>query len=100
MGKRLDLHNELLEFITNVYYQPPSTLRMNYPCIIYSKNDKFRESANDGIYLSKQGYDITVIETNPDSEVSDLIESHFQHCSIEQYYTVDNLNHTKLNLYY
>jgi hypothetical protein len=52
------------------------------------------------MYLSKQGYQIMLIEKNPDSAVADGIELHFDNCAINQYYTVDNLYHTTLNLYY
>lgn len=94
------LTNELLQFLPNVYFQPPSNITMNYPCIVFNKNGKNRQYGNDGVYLSKQGYQIMVIEIDPDTDVADRIEKHFQYCTISQYYTVDNLNHTTLNLYY
>jgi hypothetical protein len=100
MVKRLQLHNELLKFIPNVYYQPPSDIKMIYPCIVYNKTGKNRHFGNDVIYLSQQGYQLMLIERDPDSDVADRIESHFQHCAINQYYTVDNLNHTTISLYY
>jgi hypothetical protein len=100
MPSRLDLHTELLKFMPNVYFQPPSNITMIYPCIVYNKTGKNRHFADDVIYLSQQGYDITVIEKNPDSLVADNIESNFRSCAINQYYTADNLYHTKLSLYY
>lgn len=100
MGSRLELHTELLKFLPNVYFQPPSNLTMLYPCIVYNKTGRMRHFGNDVIYLSQQEYNITLIEKNPDSNVADNIEKHFQHCAINQYYTVDNLYHTKLSLYY
>lgn len=100
MASRLDLHAELVNFLPNVYFQPPSTIQMTYPCIVYNKTDKMRHFANDVIYLSQQEYQIMLIEKNPDSPVADNIEKHFKHCAINQYYTVDNLYHTTLNLYY
>lgn len=100
MNKRLQLHSELLKFLPNVYFQPPANIKMIYPCIVYTKTGKNRHFADDVIYLSQQGYNITVIEPNPDSDVADSIEEHFQSCVISQYYTADNLNHTILSLYY
>lgn len=100
MASRLELHNELLTFLPNVYFQPPSNMQMVYPCIVYNKTDKSKSLANDGIYLSKQGYKVTVVDRNPDSVIADDVEKHFQHCSVDQYYTVDNLNHVTLSLYY
>lgn len=100
MSKRLELHAELLKFIPNVYFQPPSNIKMVYPCIVYNKTGRNRHFGNDVIYMSQQGYRITVIESNPDSEVAINIEEHFKHCGIEQHFTRDNLNHTTLLLYY
>lgn len=100
MPSRLDLHTELLTFLPNVYFQPPANILMKYPCIVYNKTGKNRHFADDVIYLSQQGYNITVIDSNPDSIVADNIEKYFQHCAINQYYSADNLNHTTLNLYY
>ena len=100
MGARLELHAELLKFVPNVSFQPPSGMRLIYPCIIYTKSSKSNEHANDDIYLSNQEYQLTVIDTNPDSKLADRIEAYFDHAKITQYYTVDNLNHTTLNLYY
>lgn len=73
---------------------------MTYPCIVYNKTGRNRHFGNDIIYLSQQGYQLMVIDINPDSEVADSIEKHFEHCVINQYYTADNLNHTTLSLYY
>lgn len=100
MASRLDLHDKLLEFLPNVYFQPPSNIQMVYPCIVYNKNGKNRRFGNDAIYFTKQGYQIMVIDKNPDSIIADNIEEQLEYCSISQYYTIDNLNHTTLSLYY
>ena len=100
MPRRLKLHDELLKFSKNVYYQPPSNIQMKYPCITYNKTGRSRHFGNDVIYLSQQGYQITVIDRDPDSTIGDSIERHFQHCVINQEFTVNNLYHTTLSLYY
>lgn len=100
MGTRLQLHDELLKFLTNVYYQPPTGFKMVYPCIVYNRAGKSREHANDDIYIQNQEYQLTVIDKNPDSTIADEIEKHFDYAAITQYYTVDNLNHVSINLTY
>lgn len=100
MGSRLELHDELLQFIPNVYFQPPSDIQMSYPCIVYDKLPHMRHFANDVIYLSQQEYKITLIEHNPDSDVAKRMEKHFQYCGINQHYKIDGLNHTHLSLFY
>lgn len=84
----------------NVYFQPPSTIQMTYPCIVYAKSGKRRDYSNNKMYKVNQEYQIMLIEKNPDSKIADNMEIHFQYCTIDQYYTVDNLNHTTLSLYY
>ena len=39
MDRRLQLHEELCSVLgsRNVYFQPPETIKLTYPCIIYSK---------------------------------------------------------------
>lgn len=100
MGTRLELHDELLKFATHVYFQPPENTLLKYPCIIYHKSPKLKRFGNDNMYLSKQGYNITVIDKNPDSTIAESIESHFGYCSIDGYFTNEGLNHTTINLYY
>ena len=97
---RYALHTELQEFADAVYFQPPSNIRMNYPCIIYHKIPKIKEYANDKWYFKKQGYQITVIDKDPDSLIADDLEDHFQYCAISQYFVNDNLHHVTLELYY
>jgi hypothetical protein len=53
------------------------------------------------VYIfNKQGYQITVIAKDPEFPVADAIEEHFQYCTIDQYFAMDNLNHITLTLYY
>jgi predicted membrane-bound spermidine synthase len=100
MASRLDLHNELITFCPNVYFQPPSNLIMKYPCIVYDKTNRMKLYGSDVIHFSKQEYRITVIDRNPDTEIPDQIEKNLLYCGVDQYYTIDNLNHTVLSLYY
>lgn len=100
MGSRLELHSELLSFCPNVYFQPPSTLTMKYPCIVYAKNTKLNLYGSDVVHFSKQEYRVTVMDANPDSTIPDQIEKALKYCSEYQRYTVNNLNHTILSLYY
>lgn len=99
-SNRLKLHNELLEFSDNVYFQPPSNIKLKYPCIIYNKTPSIKEYGNDHQYIKTQGYQITVADADPDSLIADNLEERFMYCAISQYFVNDNLNHVTLNLYY
>ena len=102
MASRLELHEELCEILgtKNVYFQPPESVKMNYPCIVYSRSGIDSKRANNGIYNSTNQYDVTVIDYDPDSEIPDKLLKHFQMCRFSRAFTSDNLNHTALTLYY
>lgn len=100
MTTRVDLHERLLEFCPNVYFQPPATIRMKYPCIVYHKSGKNRLYSNDDIYRKSQQYQVTVISPDPDNLIADELEDRIEYCVITNYMTVDNLNHTQLTIYY
>lgn len=89
--------NELAE---NVYFQPPSTVQMKYPCIRYERSDIFTRHADDMIYMYRDRYTVTVIDPNPDSPIPDILLKHFRLISFDRQYTVDNLNHVVFRLYY
>ena len=101
MGTRLELQALLEELLgsKNVYYQPPETLKINYPAIIYSKGKIDKVNANDKCYRITTRYDLTEIDRRPDHPViQKLLE--LPYCSYDRPYTSDNLNHDSLTLYY
>lgn len=100
--RRLELHNKLINVLgsNNVYFQPPETMKMSYPCIIYNKNAYPGRYADDIVYKAKQNYSVTVVDHDPDSEIAYDIQKTFQYCRIDSYYRSNGLNHTKLTLYY
>lgn len=102
MASRLKLHDELCKLLGSnyCYFQPPESIKLNYPCIVYSISDVDKDNANDRLYRSINEYIITVIDTDPDSIIPYMILSHFPMCSFDRTYTSDNLNHYTLTLYY
>lgn len=102
MASRLDLHEELCNLLgsRNVYFQPPESVKLSYPCIIYRKSSVYKQNANNQLYMSKPEYEVIVIDYDPDSEIDDRIFAHFPMCRFVRSYTSDNLNHNLLNLYY
>ncbi len=101
MERRLQLHRILLEILgsENVYFQPPESTRMKYPCIVYQRNAADTKFADDKPYLKMKRYTVTVIDKDPDSKIPDKIAA-LPLCTFNRHYTVDNLNHDIYNLYY
>lgn len=100
MENRLLLHEELLEFLANVYFQPPSDLVMKYPCIVYTKAGKDITRANNHIYNSIQEYQLTIMDYNPDNDLTDRILNHFEYSTPGSTFVVNRLNHSTIKLYY
>lgn len=106
MDRRLQLQT-LLETIIgprsdgqkNVYFQPPAGVKIVYPCIIYSRNAGDTKFANDKPYNQTVGYQVIVIDANPDSLIPGKVAS-LPLCKFNRHYTKDNLNHDVYNLYY
>jgi hypothetical protein len=101
MGQRLQLHQQLKSLLgsNNVYFQPPSTVKMNYPCIVYSRSRIDTKKANNQLYGSINGYSLTVIDPDPDSLIPAKVLA-LPMCSFDRHYTADNLNHDVFNVYY
>lgn len=102
MDRSLKLQEEFTALINsnNVYYQPPESVLMNYPCIRYSKKGNDAKHANNRIYKTMNRYEGVVIDYDPDSTIPDEILHHFPMCSLGSGYVVDNLNHFPFTLYY
>lgn len=101
MAGRLELQT-LLETILgsrNVYYQPPSSIQMKYPAIVYSRSDIKSVMADDTVYITENAYDITVIDKNPDSKVMAQIAK-LPRCRYDRHFVSDNLNHDVFTIIY
>lgn len=98
---RLALHDELIDLLgsSNVYFQPPTSLTLSYPCITYKRDAVDSIYANDRRYMGMKRYLITIIDRDPDSHIPDKMFE-FPYCSFETNYAVDGLNHDIYSLYY
>lgn len=101
MTRRIQLHQILVDLLgsTNVYFQPPSTVQMKFPCIIYSRDARNEKFADNILYLGKDRYSISVVDKNPDSDIPDKVGA-LPLTSFSQHYVVDNLNHDVYSTYY
>lgn len=101
MAGRLDLHEILCGVLNSrsCYFQPPSSVRMQYPAIRYSIKDVEKRSADDIAYRKLPCYELILIDKNPDSEfIEKLLD--LPYCSYDRHYESDNLNHDVFTLYF
>ena len=101
MAPRLELQALLRSLLgsDNVYFQPPPSVKMQYPCIVYSRDARDTRHANNNPYTHKVAYQVTVIDRNPDSIVPDKIAA-LPLCEFQRAYPADNLNHDVYKLFF
>jgi len=101
MADRLELHSVLQELLgsSNVYYQPPESIKMQYDAIRYSKKTIDSKYANDRKYSMIDCYEIIVISRLPDNPVIKKLLS-LPYCSYDRHYIADNLHHDVLTIYW
>lgn len=101
MNKRLELHNTLLELFNSnhVYYQPPENLKMEYPAIVYSKDNINSIKADNINYNNRTRYQVTIIDKKPDNDVINKILT-LPLSSYDRHFISDNMHHDVITLYY
>ena len=101
MADRLELHSVLQELLgsSNVYYQPPESIKMQYDAIRYSKKNIVSKYANDRKYSMMDCYEVIVISRLPDNPVIKKLLS-LPYCSYDRHYVADNLHHDVLTIYW
>lgn len=100
MGIRLQLHQKLKTLgAKKVYFQPPETVKMEYPCIRYELDGEDTKFADNKPHIRAKRYAVTVIDPDPDSNIPDKVGG-FSMCKFDRKYTKDNLNHFVYILYY
>ena len=101
MVNRPDLQTFLEELIgsRNVYFQPPESVKMSYPAIVYSRKKIVNDHANNSVYKQSFSYEITVIDKDPDSEIVRKV-SMLPKCAHDRHFKSDNLNHDIFTLFY
>jgi hypothetical protein len=95
---RADLSAALHECTTNVYFQRPPNTMMKYPCILYQKEKTLNIRADNGIYVYRDVYKITIIDSNPDSQIPRSVCERLN-CDINTIYAADNMYHHVINAF-
>lgn len=99
MGPRPDLHALLVAITPKVYFQPPPTLQIEYPCIIYERDALDSKHADNYPYALTKRYMITVIDEDPDSELPIKV-AQLPMSTFNRFFTADQLNHDVFSVYF
>ncbi len=101
LNSRLSLDSILRDILgsTNVYFQPPESKKMQYPCITYSLINIPERYADNSSYISHYCYQVTLIDSDPDNEFVDKLKK-LKYSKFVRAFSTQGLNHYVFNLNY
>ena len=103
MGRRLELNAILKSLLPEgkkyVYFQPPENVKMQYPCIVYKRDGVNAKAANNQTYSRTKRYQVTIIDSDPDSEIPDKVAA-LPKTSFSRFYVANQLNHDIYSIYF
>ena len=99
MSNRLAFRKRLQNVgVPNLYFQPPETKKLKYPCCIYSMLDADIKHADGAPYVISPIYEVILIDQDPDTQfLYPLME--MSGGRFTRFYTSDNLNHWVFRFY-
>jgi hypothetical protein len=101
MGTRLEFQTVLegLQDGVAVYFQPPPNVEMSYPAIVYNRDQRDADFADNILYYWRTRYQVTVIDRDPDSTVPDKV-GYLPMTRYVRHFTTENLNHDIYDVYF
>lgn len=102
MARRRQLNEKFCQILgtRNVYFQPPPSVKIKYPCIIYKIASRNDLKADDIRYRGMTRYEVTFITRDADSETPEELMGLFSYISHDRNYPAENLYHDVFTLYY
>jgi len=91
---REELQSDLEEILgsRNVYYQPPASIKLKYPCILYELGGIHVTKASNAPYLKGRNYTVTLIHSDPDNDIVDKL-TEYPYTSFDRSFIADGLYH-------
>lgn len=86
-------------YTPHVYYQPPESIKLIYPCIVYSRDRFDTRYANNHIYKDMVQYNVTVMDKDPESPLVQRLRD-LTYCEMANEFTTENLHHFVFTLYH
>lgn len=84
---------------TNVYFDPPESFKLKYPCIIYRLAAHQERRAENEPYIKMRLYGLTYITRDADDPMVDTLED-LKYCHLNRPYTADGLFHYAYDIYF
>jgi len=98
---RLQLHEELCDVLgsRNVYFQPPESVKIKYPAIIYHVENIDQKFANNMTYNKDRAYLLILVHPDPDNDIIEKLLFSFPKIRFDRAYDSDNMHHYVYVLY-
>ena len=102
MNRRIELQSKLESILgTNqVYFQPPASVKILYPCFVYRIGSGDAKYANNMAYSYVNSYDVLYITKRPDLDMIDQVLRELPMCRLNNTYCSEGLNHYAFTLYF
>lgn len=85
----------------NVYFQPPESFKLKYPCIVYELNRISKaKTNNDTVYKLNKQYTVTIIDDDCDTELPEQLLEKLSYCQHDRRFVSDNLYHDVFTVYF
>lgn len=100
---RIELQDILEEILgsRNVYFQPPESIKLKYPCIVYQFQGMANRHADNIVYKTAKQYQVTYITKDPDTEdFTDILLARLPYSRYDRHFVSDNLNHEVFTVYF
>ena len=102
MASRQQLHTELARILgsSNVYFQPPSSASLKYPCIIFELSRTDVARADNKNYIKTNEYHVKHIYKSLTNELKDELLANFMMMSHDNRMIVDGMYNDDFTLFY
>lgn len=84
---------------TNVYFDPPESFKLKYPCIVYSLSNHLEVFADNSKYYRLKRYTLVYITKDADDPMTDILDD-LEYCRLSRAYTADGLYHYAYDIYF
>lgn len=82
----------------HVYFQPPANVQIEYPAIVYKRDDLDTKFAENRPYTIDIRYQVQVIDRSPEGEITYLV-AQLPKTSFLRNFVIENLHHDVFLLY-
>lgn len=83
----------------HVYFQPPASVKIIYPAIIFNFSNVKTIRSNNNLYNYMKSYEVTFVSTEPHHYMFDKLMN-FPYSSFDRRYVADNLYHDVFTIFY